>query len=264
MPYSKIINYFYINRDDEYKIEITTHNQNSAVIMSHRFDPFIQKLHTMCRKDDIITQQLIAGTISWADVPSDDDDLLELEGWRAYAEVEKRAKSAYHRTVRSQKSSMYRTTVKQVHPKPMERKPYLIMKQEQTKHVLSNGRMTPVKEIIDVVVQPQAEYVEADVEYITTQPVKAPVEALIEAPLEALIEAPLEALIEAPLEVPVEAPMEVQNNVPTRRHSKEKFKKQKQVTPVIYQPSFTQLYVLPLLPYMSIVLICIILSTMKL
>jgi hypothetical protein len=201
--------------------------------MAERFDPFIRNLHKMCRKDDIATQQLIAGTISWADVPSD-DDIMELEGWRAYAEIQNRAKNAYHRTVRSQKRPVQRATVKQVLPKPMERKPYHILKQEQTKHIVENGRITPVKEIVDVIVQPPVEYKE-DVEFITTQ-----------------------ALIESQLVKPVEAPqivipaIEITSHV-TKRNSKETLKKI-QMTPIFYQPTFTQLYLLPLIPYIILLL----------
>jgi hypothetical protein len=209
--------------------------------MIYSSDPFIQSLQKMCRKDDMITQRLIAGTISWADVPSDDDDILELEGWRAYAEVEKRAKTAYHHTIRNQKRTMPRATVKQVQPKSTGRVPYLIMKQEQTKHVLSEGRMTPVKEIVDVVVQSPVEYEEAD------------------------MEPPVEKTVVTEVETPVEKPVVISSVPPqlTKRNSKETLKK-KQVTPTIYQPSFTQLYILPLLPFMALLLLLVILCTMRL
>ena len=217
--------------------------------MTKQFDPFIQSLHKMCRKDDIVTQQLIAGTISWADVPSDDDDILELEGWRAYAEVEKRAKSAYHRTIRTQKRNIPRSTVKQVQSKPMGRMPYHIMKQEQTKHVLSEGRITPVKEIVDMVVQSPIEYEETDIEFTTTKAIESLMEKEVEVPAE------------VPVEVPVAQPVPQQL---TKRNSKEKLNKKKQVTPIIYQPTFTQLYILPLLPFMGLLLLLVILCTMKL
>jgi len=208
-------------------------------------DPFIQHLHTMCRKDDMITQQLIAGTISWADVPSDDDDILELEGWRAYAEVEKRAKTAYHHTIRTQKRVIPRATVKQVQPKSTGRMPYLIMKQEQTKHVLSGGRMTPVKEIVDVVVQSPVEYEEADIEQMIESPIEKSVVTEVETPVVTQIIPPVQSQL-------------------TKRNSKETLKKKKQVTPTIYQPTFTQLYVLPLLPFMALLLLLVILCTMRL
>ena len=213
--------------------------------MIYSSDPFIQHLHKMCRKDDVITQRLIAGTISWADVPSD-DDILELEGWRAYAEVEKRAKSAYHRTIRTQKRPMQRSTVKQVQPTHVGRMPYSLMKQEQTKHVLSEGRMTPVKEIVDVVVQSPTEYEEADMEQAIELPVEKPVVTEVQASVETKVETP---------------PVQLQL---TKRNSKETLKKKKQVTPTIYQPTFTQLYILPLLPFMAILLLLIIVCTMKL
>jgi len=159
---------------------------------------------------------------------------MELEGWRAYAEIQNRAKNAYHRTVRSQKRPIQRATVKQVLPKPMERKPYHILKQEQTKHIVENGRITPVKEIVDVIVQPPVEYKE-DVEFMTTQ-----------------------ALIESQLVKPVEAQqivipaIEITSHV-TKRNSKETLKKI-QMTPIFYQPTFTQLYLLPLIPYIILLL----------
>lgn len=196
--------------------------------MADRFDPFIRNLHKMCRKDDLVTQQLITGTISWADVPSD-DDIMELEGWRAYAEIQNRAKSAYHRTVRSQKRPVQRATVKQILPKPMERKPYLVMKQEQTKHIVENGRITPVKEIVDVVVQPPVEYKE-DVELITTQ---------------ALIESQLIKPVEAQMVIPA---IEITSQL-TKRNSKETLR-----TPILYYPTFTELYLLPLIPYIILLL----------
>ena len=227
--------------------------------MIERFDPFIQNLHKMCRKDDIVTQQLIAGTISWSDVPSD-DDILELEGWRAYAEVQHRAKSAYHRTIRTQKRNIPRSTIKQVQPRPIGRTPYHIMKQEQTKHVMSEGRVTPVKEIVDVVVQSPIEYEETDIEFITTQAI----ESLTQKPVETQVEAKVEAKAEAEVEAEAEAKAETQITQLTKRPSKGQLKKKKQVTPTIYQPSFTQLYVLPFLPFIMLFILLVIVCTMKL
>ena len=214
--------------------------------MANRFDSFIRSLHTLCKKDDMTTQQLIANTISWADVPSDEDDLFELEGWRAYEEVRKRAKSAYHRTIRTQKYPVQRATVKQ--QKPMERKPYHILRQEQTKHVISQGRVTPVKEIVEVVVQDPVSYDETDIEFITTQ-------AFIESQAK-------------PVEIQEETQiidLTIPNTQITKRGSKEKLKKKKHVpTPIMYQPTFTELYLHPLLPYLGILLLFVIVLTMKL
>jgi hypothetical protein len=234
---------------------------NGVQTMAERLDPFIRNLHKMCRKDDIATQQLIAGTISWADVPSD-DDILELEGWRAYAEIQNRAKSAYHRTVRIQKHPVQRLTVKHPQPKPMERKPYLIMKQEQTKNIVENGRITPVKEIVDVVVQPPMEYHETDIEFITTQAI---IESQMEKPVEIQVETKVETPVETHVEIEeIEIIAPVKTTQLTKRHSKEKLKRKKQVTPVIYQPTFTQLYILPLLPFIMLLLLLVIVCTMKL
>lgn len=237
--------------------------------MIERFDPFIQQLHKMCRKEDIVTQQLIAGTISWADVPSDDDDILELEGWRAYAEVEKRAKTAYHRTIRTQKRVMPRSTVKQVQPIRAGRMPYLIMKQEQTKHVLSEGRITPVKEIVDMVVQEPVEYEETNMECIPSYETESLVKAEVESKVEPEVEPKVESEVEPKVEPEVKTPMEIQIMPPvqpqlTKRNSKEKLNKKKQVTPTIYQPSFTQVYILPFLPFIMLLLLLVIVCTMKL
>jgi hypothetical protein len=234
--------------------------------MAERFDPFIRNLHKMCRKDDIATQQLIAGTISWADVPSD-DDIMELEGWRAYAEIQNRARNAYHRTVRIQKRPVQRATVKQLLPKPMERKPYHVLKQEQTKHVLSEGRMTPVKEIVDIVVQSPIEYEETDIEFTTTKAIETlmqqPVETEVQSEVQTEAQSEVQTEVQTEVQSEVQVPVEKQITQLTKRHSKEKLKK-KQVTPTIYQPSFTQLYVFPLLPFMALLLLLVIVCTMKL
>ena len=229
--------------------------------MSNKVDPLIQKLHSMCRKDDIIMNQLIAGTMSWADVPSD-DDVLELEGWKAYAEVHHRAKSAYHRTIRSQKAPVQRATVKQV---PMGRKSYHIMKQEQTKTILSNGRITPVKEVIDVVVQVPVEYEEVDMDVIAIS--TNPIEIQVEKPVEICVEPPIEIQEETKMVAPVTLSIDTPQTPSQlkKRPIKEKFTKKKYVpAPIIYQPSFTSLYILPLLPYMGGVLLLAMVLSMRL
>jgi hypothetical protein len=219
--------------------------------MAERFDPFIRNLHKMCRKDDIATQQLIAGTISWADVPSD-DDIMELEGWRAYAEIQNRARNAYHRTVRIQKRPVQRATVKQLLPKPMERKPYHVLKQEQTKHIVENGRITPVKEIVDMVVQPPIEYKD-DVEFMTTQ-------KRIESQMEKLVEKPVEKPMEIQHIIP---PIEIPSQV-TKINSKEPLKRKYVPTPIIYEPTCTELYLLPLIPYIVLLFLLVIVHIVKL
>ena len=90
-------------------------------------DPFIQRLRERCKHDHIMTK-LINNTISWGDVPSDEENPMELEGWRAYKKVEEQARAAYRRTVRHQKQVPHRVTVKQ----PVwEKKPYAILRQER-------------------------------------------------------------------------------------------------------------------------------------
>ena len=205
--------------------------------------------------------QLIAGTISWGDVPSD-DDILELEGWKAYAEVHRRAKSAYHHTVRGQKrSALHRNTVKQVQPKPMGRKPYLIMKQQHTKTVLSNGRITPIREIVDVVVQEPIEYEEADIEFIAPKPVEVQMERPVEVQMEPPVEPPVEIQEEEPDPPSIEVARVSSQLI--KRPSKEKFNKKKYVpSPVIYQPPFIQLYIKPLIPYIFALFLLFMILTM--
>jgi hypothetical protein len=256
--------------------------------MIDKVDSFIRNLHKMCRKDDIATQRLIAGTITWADVPSDNDDILELEGWRAYEEVRNRAKNAYHRTIRSQKQPMQRATVKHPPLKPMERKPYHILKQEQTKHVLTQGRVTPVKEIVDVVVQPPVEYEKEEITFMTTQslldaqinpvttqkiqPIEFQKEQLVTTQKEQPVEFQKEQLVttqkEEPIitqkeETPIVPPIEIPSQI-TKRHSVETFKKKERApTPILHQPTFIDLYLRPFLSYVPLLLLLVIVFSMK-
>lgn len=64
-------------------------------------DPFIQKIRQMCTRDKVV-QSLYQRTISWSDVPSD-DDMLELDDWKSYEKIAARAKDAYKIHVTSQK-----------------------------------------------------------------------------------------------------------------------------------------------------------------
>ena len=160
------------------------------------------------------------------------------------------------------------------------------MKQERVKHVLSNGRMTPVKEIVDVVVQQPVDYEEAEMEYIAPEkpvekPVEKCVEKLVEVPVENPVENPVKVSVENPVENPIEKPVEViveksvdapqecVTNVESpqlrKRRSKEKFMKKKPVvTPTLYEPTFGELYLLPLLPYMSTLFLIFMICTMRL
>lgn len=226
-------------------------------------DPFIEHIRELCKNDPIMNG-LIHHTISWADVPSDDEP-LELEGWRSYQAVQQRATSAYRRTVRHErKAQLHRATVK--HAPPMERKPYVILKQEYTKKVLlPNGRVSPVKEVVEVVYQEPVEYEEVDIEKMV----------LTEPPLEYRVEKPIEmsvVLTEEPVKEPAdkeEAP--VLENTPskpqmTQRHSKGKLNKKVKSMPslFVYEPTFSELYLIPCVPYAMIILLLVMICSMKL
>jgi hypothetical protein len=210
-------------------------------------DPFINDIRKLC-KNDAVMNQLIANSISWADVPSD-DDILELDGWRSYQVVKQRAKTAYHRTVRSEKGSHpLRQTVKQV--SPVVRKPYLIMKQERTKNVLlANGRVSPIREIVEVVYQKPIEYEEPE---IIEMPVQKPIE----------VQQPIEVQTET---TTVEHTI-TQHNVISKQPSKSKLHKKAKSTPTFleYQPSFSSKYITPYLPIVMLILLVIMICNMRL
>lgn len=221
-------------------------------------DPFIKDIRKLCIHDPVMNQ-LINNTISWADVPSD-DDILELEGWRAYEVIKNRAKSAYHRTVRNDKKPEgHRHTVKHATPQPpMGRMPYHIMRQSRTNNIiLSNGRVSPVKEIIDVVCQTPVEYEELEIVEVMSQ--HKPAEIRADRPHEMPTETNTQTNIQ------IESPITAHVHTPVKRPSKGKInKKDKKVYPTVtYQPSFVQLYINPYLGYLSALLLCVLLYSMK-
>lgn len=69
--------------------------------MSLPTDPFIKMIRHMCTKDKVV-QSLYQRTISWADVPSD-DEILELDDWKSYQKMIAHAKDAYKNHVTAHK-----------------------------------------------------------------------------------------------------------------------------------------------------------------
>ena len=114
-------------------------------------DPFITMIRQMCTKDKVV-QALYQRTISWSDVPSD-DDVLELDDWKSYVKIEKRAKEAYKNHLTAQKvyTIPQRSKTKKHCNKIASRIPYITLKQ----------RSEPTKEIVEEIVhQPPVEYEE--------------------------------------------------------------------------------------------------------
>jgi hypothetical protein len=116
-------------------------------------DPFTTMIRQMCTKDKIV-QLLYQHTISWGDVPSD-DDVLELDDWKSYQKIKTRAKEAYQHHVASQKvyTIPQRSKAKKHCDKIASRIPYIALKQ----------RLESTKEIIqEIVSQPPVEYQEME------------------------------------------------------------------------------------------------------
>jgi len=236
-----------------------------ADIMTVSSDPFIIELRKLCMNDKVMNQ-LIANTISWADVPSD-DDILELEGWRSYQAIKQRAKTAYHHTVRSQKRAQsQRYTVKHPsQPPPMGRKPYSVMKQELTKHIIVQGRVSPIKEVVDVVYQEPAVYEEPDIieppiSFTTKISTETFVKISDTLPVEASVIVPIkEPIIESIIEPTIATP-------PVKRPSKGKFNKRHKSAPSLleYRPPIKKVYVVPYIPYILLTFLIMMLCSMKL
>lgn len=114
-------------------------------------DPFITMIRQMCTKDKVV-QALYQRTISWSDVPSD-DDVLELDDWKSYQKMETRAKEAYKNHLTAQKvyTIPQRSKTKKHCNKIASRIPYITLKQ----------RSEPTKEIVEEIVhQSPVEYEE--------------------------------------------------------------------------------------------------------
>ena len=129
-------------------------------------DPFTTMIRKMCTKDKIV-QSLYQHTISWGDVPSD-DDVLELDDWKSYQKIKTRAKEAYQHHVTAQKvyTIPQRSKAKKC-DKVASRIPYAALKQRSESKI--------VEEIIqEIVHQPPVEYQE--MELVPNQIVSQPVE----------------------------------------------------------------------------------------
>jgi hypothetical protein len=91
-------------------------------------DPLIQKIRQMCTKDKVV-QSLYQRTISWSDVPSD-DEMLEMDDWKAYEKIEARAKEAYRHHHAAQKVyTIPQRSKKKKHAQVATRIPYATLKQ---------------------------------------------------------------------------------------------------------------------------------------
>ena len=111
----------------------------------------------MCTKDKIVLS-LYQHTISWGDVPSD-DDVLELDDWKSYQKIKTRAKEAYQHHVTAQKvytipqRSKAKKHCDKIASRIPSRIPYIALKQ----------RSESTKEIIEEIVsQPPIEYQEME------------------------------------------------------------------------------------------------------
>jgi hypothetical protein len=114
-------------------------------------DPFITMIRQMCTKDKVV-QALYQRTISWSDVPSD-DDVLELDDWKSYEKIKQQAKEAYKNHLTAQKvyTIPQRSKTKKHCNKIASRIPYITLKQ----------RSEPTKEIVEEIMhQPPVEYEE--------------------------------------------------------------------------------------------------------
>jgi hypothetical protein len=142
-------------------------------------DPLIQKIRQMCTKDKVV-QSLYQRAISWSDVPSD-DEVLEMDDWKAYEKIEARSKEAYRHHHASQKVyTIPQRSKKKKHAQVATRIPYTTLKQRSenpmkepvTKEPVTKEPVTkePVtkelntKEIIEEIVhQSPVEYEELEV-----------------------------------------------------------------------------------------------------
>jgi hypothetical protein len=121
-------------------------------------DPFTQMIRNMCTKDKIV-QSLYQHTITWADVPSD-DDVLEMDDWKSYQKMEMHAKEAYKNHLTTHKKVYtipQRTKVKKHCNQVASRIPYANLKQRTA------PESTIQKEIVEEIVhQPPVEYQEME------------------------------------------------------------------------------------------------------
>lgn len=112
-------------------------------IMLPPTDPLIQKIRQMCTKDKVV-QSLYQRAISWSDVPSD-DEVLEMDDWKAYEKIEARAKEAYknHLAARKVYAIPQRSKTKK-HAQVATRTPYATLKQRSEAHTKEPVMKEPI------------------------------------------------------------------------------------------------------------------------
>ena len=106
-------------------------------------DPFTKMIRQMCTKDKVV-QSLYQRTISWSDVPSD-DEVLEMDDWKAYEKIEAHAKEAYknHLAARKVYAIPQRSKTKK-HAQVATRTPYATLKQRSEAHTKELNTKEPV------------------------------------------------------------------------------------------------------------------------
>ena len=106
-------------------------------------DPFTKMIRQMCTKDKVV-QSLYQRTISWSDVPSD-DEVLEMDDWKAYEKIEAHAKEAYknHLAARKVYAIPQRSKTKK-HAQAATRTPYATLKQRSEAHTKELNTKEPV------------------------------------------------------------------------------------------------------------------------
>ena len=130
-------------------------------------DPFTMMIRKMCTKDKIV-QSLYQHTISWGDVPSD-DDVLELDDWKSYQKIKTRAKEAYQHHVTAQKvyTIPQRTKMKKC-DKVASRIPYAALKQRSESKIVEKI----AEKIAEEIVSPPIEYQEIVPNEMVPQPIE--------------------------------------------------------------------------------------------
>jgi hypothetical protein len=145
-------------------------------------DPFTTMIRQMCTKDKIV-QSLYQHTISWGDVPSD-DDVLELDDWKSYQKIKTRAKEAYQHHVTSQKiyTIPQRSKAKKHCDKIVSRIPYAALKQRTALESIKKI----VEKIVEETVHPPIEYqeiVSPPIEYQEIVPTPIEYQEIVSPPI---------------------------------------------------------------------------------
>jgi hypothetical protein len=173
-------------------------------------DPFTTMIRQMCTKDKIV-QSLYQHTISWGDVPSD-DDVLELDDWKSYQKIKTRAKEAYQHHVTSQKiyTIPQRSKAKKHCDKIVSRIPYAALKQRTALESIKKI----VEKIVEETVHPPIEYQE-----IVSPPIEY--QEIVSPPIgyQEIVSPPIgyQEIVPTPIEYQeiVSPPIEYQEIVPT-------------------------------------------------